>query len=148
MPQGSPSNSTTESTRMAPGTAGLVAVLSRDLFFGMRIRTSLRQLGYAVAIAQDVPTFSRHLSNGDQRANLGLVDFNYPVDWPAIAPLMAFGVPVIAFGPHKDIEGFKAARAAGVTRTIANGEFSRSLPDLARRYATPQDRIPEAGSGQ
>jgi len=113
----------------------LVAVLSTDLFFGMRIRTSLRQLGYAVAIAQDVPTFSRHLANGDQTACLGIVDFNYPVDWKAVAEVMALGVPVLAFGPHKDVEGFRAAKAAGVTRVVANGEFSRSLPDLARRYA-------------
>lgn len=114
----------------------LVAVLSTDLFFGMRIRTSLRQLGYAVAIAQDVPTFSRHLANGDQVACLGIVDFNYPVDWKAVRGIMALGVPVLAFGPHKDVEGFRAAKAAGVTRVVANGEFSRSLPDLANRYAT------------
>lgn len=114
----------------------LVAVLSTDLFFGMRIRTSLRQLGYAVAIAQDVPTFARHLANGDQRACLGIVDFNYAVDWNALANVMTLGVPVLAFGPHKDVEGFRAAKAAGVTRVVANGEFTRSLPDLATRYAT------------
>src|SRR5690606_34404177 len=65
----------------APLATGLVAVLSKDLFFGMRIRTSLRQLGYSVAIAQDAATFSRHLEQGDQRACLGIVDFNFPVDW-------------------------------------------------------------------
>ena len=63
---------------------GLVAVLSKDLFFGMRIRTSLRHLGYAVAIAQDAPTFALHLENGDQRACLGIVDFNFPVDWDEV----------------------------------------------------------------
>jgi hypothetical protein len=85
MKDGTPIAPATPQEAPTPGTAGLVVVLSRDLFFGMRIRTSLRQLGYAVAIAQDVPTFSRHLSNGDQRANLGIVDFNFPVDWPAVA---------------------------------------------------------------
>jgi hypothetical protein len=49
---------------------------------------------------------------------------------------MEIGVPILAFGPHKDVEGFKAAKRAGVTRVVANGEFSRSLPDLAKRYAT------------
>nr|MDQ3350173.1 hypothetical protein [Acidobacteriota bacterium] len=86
---------------------GLVAVLSKDLFFGMRIRTSLRQLGYSVAIAQDVPTFSRHLESGDQRACLGIVDFNYPVDWEAVRGVIGVGVPILAFGPHKDVEGFR-----------------------------------------
>jgi hypothetical protein len=119
-----------------PSSTGLVAVLSKDLFFGMRIRTSLRQLGYSVAIAQDAATFSRHLSNGDQCACLGIVDFNFPVDWEQVTQAMEIGVPILAFGPHKDVEGFKAAKRAGVTRVVANGEFSRSLPDLAKRYAT------------
>lgn len=122
-----------------PATArGLVAVLSRDLFFGMRIRTSLRQLGYSVAIAQDAPTFFRHLENGDQKASLGIVDFNHAIDWEALGEVMKPRVPILAFGPHKDVEGFRAARKAGVTRVVANGEFSRSLPDLALRYARKQ----------
>ncbi len=114
-------------------------MLSRDLFFGMRIRTSLRQLGYAVALAQDPQSFTAHLRQGDQVAALGLIDFNQPVDWKALAPALAMDIPMVAFGPHKDIDGFRAARAAGVTRTIANGEFSRSLPDLVARYA----RVPD-----
>ena len=122
-----------------PDTASeLVAVLSTDLFFGMRIRTSLRQLGYSIAIAQDVPTLARHLENGDQKACLGIVDFNYPVDWEALSGVMNIGVPILAFGPHKDVDGFRAAKKAGVTRVVSNGEFSRSLPDLALRYATKQ----------
>lgn len=119
--------------------SGLVAVLSKDLFFGMRIRTSLRQLGYVVAIAQDAPTFSRHLENGDQQACLGIVDFNHAMDWEALGDVMRPGVPILAFGPHKDVEGFRAARKAGVTRVVANGEFSRSLPDLALKYARKQE---------
>jgi hypothetical protein len=115
----------------------MVAVLSRDLFFGMRIRTSLRALGYVVAIAQDAPAFAAHLVQGDQRACLGIVDFNFPVDWPAVRDSVRQGVPLIAFGPHTDVEGFRAAKLAGVTRVVSNGEFSRSLPDLAQRYAAP-----------
>ena len=123
-----------------PSATGLVAVLSKDLFFGMRIRTSLRQLGYSVAIAQDAATFSRHLEQGDQRACLGIVDFNFPVDWEQVAAVMSIGVPILAFGPHKDVEGFKSAKRAGETRVVANGDFSRSLPDLAKRYAVSPPR--------
>ena len=122
------------STRPTPG---LVAVLSRDLFFGMRIRTSLRHLGHPVAIAQDVPAFAIHLERGDQHAALGIIDFNFPVDWDALAKLTGKGVPIIAFGPHTDVENFRAAKRIGVTRVVANGEFSRSLPDLVSRYALP-----------
>lgn len=120
------------------GVGGLVVVLSRDLFFGMRIRTVLRQLGYPIALAQDPASFTAHLRQGDQTAALGLVDFNQPVDWLALAAALQTAVPIIAFGPHKDVAGFRAARAAGVTRTVANGELSRSLPDLVARYALPR----------
>jgi hypothetical protein len=131
----SPSAATEPAAEPLPRGSGLVAVLSKDLFFGMRIRTSLRQMGYAVAIAQDAATFNRHLENGDQRACLGIVDFNFPVEWEAVRAAMSIGVPILAFGPHKDVAGFRAAKQAGVTRVVANGEFSRSLPDLALRYA-------------
>lgn len=118
--------------------SGLVAVLSTDLFFSMRIRTALRQLGFSVSIAKDVPALSVLVENDGQKACLCIVDFNYPVDWAAIDELTYGGVPILAFGPHKDVEGFRAAKAAGVTRVVANGEFSRSLPDLALRYAVKQ----------
>jgi hypothetical protein len=123
--------------------SGLVVVLSKDLFFGMRIRTSLRQLGYIVAITGDVRSFTTHLNAGDERAVLGLIDFNTPVDWSALEAAVATGVPMIAFGPHTDVEGFRAAKAAGVTRVVANGEFSRSLPTLARRHARSPETNPD-----
>jgi hypothetical protein len=111
---------------------GQVAVLSQDLFFGMRIRTVLRQLDYDVAIQKDIPAFERGLTS----AVLGLVDFNQPVAWNELQASIASGVPIIAFGSHTDIEGFRAAKAAGVTRVTSNGEFSRSLPELAAKYAS------------
>lgn len=117
--------------------SGSVVVLSRDVFFGMRIRTSLRHLGYEVAIAQDIPGFTKLLTGGDAPSALGLIDFNNPVDWPALADAIASGVPIVAFGPHIDVSGFRAAKSAGVSRVVANGEFSRSLPALAKRHARP-----------
>lgn len=118
--------------------SGLVVVLSPDLFFGMRIRTSLRQLGYVVAIAKDAAGFATQLGGGEGAA-LGLIDFNTPLDWSTLKDAMASGVPVIGFGPHTDVEGFRAARAAGAARVVSNGEFSRSLPALAKRYALPSE---------
>lgn len=117
--------------------SGRVVVLSRDVFFGMRIWTSLRQLGYEVAIAPDIPGFSRSIGANAEPAALGLIDFNHPVEWTLVAEVIATGVPMIAFGPHTDVEGFRAAKAAGAARVVANGEFSRSLPALAKRYALP-----------
>jgi hypothetical protein len=114
-----------------PTPSGQVAVLSKDLFFTMRIRTILRQLGYVVVILQDASAFESALSS----AVLGLVDFNQPVAWDELQASIASGVPIIAFGSHTDIAGFRTAKAAGVTRVTSNGEFSRSLPELAAKYA-------------
>lgn len=114
---------------------GLVVVLSGDLFFGMRIRTTLRQLSYDVSIVPDIASFTTSLSSGDRHISLGMIDFNRPVDWNSLTGALGQGIPIIAFGPHKDVEGFRAARSAGVSRVVANGEFSRSLPQLVAKYA-------------
>ena len=128
-----------EPNTASPASRGPIVVLSGDLFFGMRIRTSLRPRGYEVAIHGDAVAFSRALLAREPRAALGLIDFNRPVDWNGLADVLSGPVPVIAFGPHMDIAGFKAAREAGVTRVVANGEFSRSLAELVERYVRSWD---------
>jgi len=114
---------------------GTVVVLSRDLFFGMRIRTTLRGMGYTGVLTQDAATFTQHLTDTKTAPVLGLIDFNQPVNWNELAPAIAAGVPILAFGAHTDVEGFRAAKEAGVTRVLANGAFSRTLPELLEKYA-------------
>lgn len=118
---------------------GLVAVLSTDLFFGMRIRTALKQLGFTVVVVKDGAAFTQALAGQHETARLGIVDFNYPVDWTIIGEATGGDTPILAFGPHKDVEGFRSAKTAGVARVVSNGEFTRSLPDLALRYARSTD---------
>jgi len=118
-----------------PAHPAVIAVYSRDLFFGMRIRTVVRQLGYSVTISQDVPTLLAHVTSERDRSVLAVVDFNQPVDWAEFAPVLASGVPVVAFGSHTDADGFRAAKAAGVARVVSNGEFSRNLAGIVERYA-------------
>jgi hypothetical protein len=115
--------------------AGAIAVFSRDVFFGMRIRTVVQALGYALSISSEIPAFVSHLNDVADLPVLALVDFNQPVDWSQLAPVLASGVPVVAFGSHTDVDGFRAAKAAGVARVVSNGEFSRSLADLVAKYA-------------
>lgn len=111
--------------------AGTIVALSRDLFFGMRMRTIIRQLGYGLQIVKDETSLVEAAADSPL---LAFVDFNQPVDWDALAPLMSSETPVVAFGSHTYVEGFRAAKAAGVNRTVSNGEFSRSLPDLIEKY--------------
>lgn len=111
-----------------------IAVLSRDVFFGMRIRAALKQLGHDLALVKSEAELAAALGASP---TLALVDFNTPVDWDAIAAAIAAhpGVPVVAFGAHTDAEGFRRAKAAGVARVVANRAFSQQLPDLIARYA-------------
>lgn len=111
-----------------------IAVLSRDVFFGMRIRTALRQLGYALTLVESEKALAEAL---EASPALALVDFNTPIDWAAVATAIEAnpGVAVIAFGAHTDVEGFQQAKAAGAVRVVANRSFSQQLPDLIERYA-------------
>lgn len=106
-----------------------VLLISTDVFFGMRIRTTLKALGRGLVTAPDAAS-----ADFDNIALL-LVDMNRAIDWTAYAGVLASDTPVIAFGSHLNVEGFRAAKAAGVDRVISNGEFTRTLPQLIRTYA-------------
>ena len=100
-------------TEPTPTTRGQVALLATSAFFAR-----LAAPGNAVA--------------------LGLIDIGAGVDWEAAATALATTTtPVIAFGPHMDVEGLRAAKAAGVTRVYSNGEFSREMAAVIERYAAP-----------
>lgn len=122
-------------TLPAEGDRGSIVALTRDLFFGMRVRTVLKQLGYGLVLVKDESAAVAQLT--ETAPVLVLVDFNQPVDWPALGPMTASDIPVIAFGSHTDVDGFRVAKAAGVDRVVSNGEFSRALPDLIDKYRRP-----------
>jgi CheY-like chemotaxis protein len=108
----------------------VVSALSHDVFFGMRIRTVLQNLGYELRLCKT----EEELLTAAEGANLALVDFNKPVNWETLRPILDGEVPVIAFSSHTNVEGFRAAKSAGVTRVVSNGEFSRNLPALMNQY--------------
>lgn len=108
--------------------AGPVVALSRDVFFGMRIRTVLAQLGQELRLVKTEKEAVDAMEASP--ASTLLVDFNQPVDWALLAAVLDGSTSVLAFGSHTDVDGFRAAKAAGVRRTVSNGEFSRRLPDL------------------
>jgi CheY-like chemotaxis protein len=106
--------------------------LSRDLFFGMRARTVLRKLGHDLTLVNDEETLLETVRA--ESPVLVFIDFNQPVAWDTLTPLFKSDVPVIAFGAHTDLDGFRAARAAGIDRVTSNGDFNRRLPELLERY--------------
>lgn len=115
-----------------------IVVLNRDLFFGVRIGNLLKGAGYAVAFAADTAIFGDRLRQSQPAPVLGIVDMSAGVEWDAIRDLIAdatVATPVLVFGAHKDVDGFRAAKAAGVTRVVSNGDFHRDTIALVKRYA-------------
>lgn len=111
---------------------GRIVSLSRDLFFGMRVRTIVGKLGYDLKLVKDESGVVDAVSEDD--VSIVIIDFNQPVDWDELLPVLSSETPVLAFGSHTDVDGFRAAKAAGVTRVVSNGEFSRRLPELIEQY--------------
>jgi hypothetical protein len=133
-PDPSPSDSAPDNDDVI---AAKLLVLNRDLFFGVKIGNQLKSIGYDVVFAKESDGFAERVRDLPKPI-LGLIDMNAGVDWDVVLSLMGGdepGVPVLAFGSHLDVEGRRAAKAAGVTRVLSNGDFHRDMVTLVRRYA-------------
>lgn len=65
-------------------------------------------------------------------------------DWEALVRAIRAGdagahLPIVAFGPHKDLELRRRALAAGVDRVLANSALQAALPGLLRGEAPPAE---------
>ena len=126
-----------DSDRNSGGT-GTIIVLNRDLMFGIRIANQLRAAGYTVTFARETSEFVNRVRTAGPEAVLGVVDMNTPVEWTLIQDLVldtSNATPLLGFGPHLDVQGRRAAKAAGVSRIVTNGEFHHDTVGYVRRYA-------------
>ncbi|MFD2169533.1 hypothetical protein [Tumebacillus lipolyticus] len=58
-------------------------------------------------------------------------------DWQqTVARAKETGVPVLAYGPHVNVEAREAAEAAGCDEVVANSKLSLDLPKLLTKYLT------------
>ena len=108
-------------------TSPAVAVLSGDLFFRAKIE--------AVAKAAGVPV--RFAGSVEEARDAATVLVDLADGAPAIEAVKTLkaqaGAPVVlAFGPHKEGEAFRAAREAGADRVLARSAFVERLPELLR----------------
>ena len=117
--------------------APVVVALIKDLFFSVKVGNELRAHGYEPVIARGSARFVELVA--ERRPVLGIIDVMAGVDWDAVGRLVEDAatrdMPLLAFGPHMDVEGLRAAKAAGVTRVVSNGQLHADLPGLVRRYA-------------
>jgi CheY-like chemotaxis protein len=113
-----------------------IVVLIRDLFFSVKVKNELVNAGYEPLLVKREP----ELLSTVEASNpvLVLLDLNAKPDWETLEPLLESesAPPVLAFGPHKDLEARKAAQAAGVTRVVTNQQLHRNLHEYIQRYVT------------
>jgi hypothetical protein len=115
---------------------GPILLLIPDVFFAVTVRNAVRRTGYEPHIVKT--TDDLVVAAGEQRAALAVIDLSAvrsEPEWGDISDLVADDLPVLVFGSHKDVDGLRAAKAAGVTRVVSNGQFHREMVDLIQRYA-------------
>jgi hypothetical protein len=122
------------------GMCDSVVVLNRDLFFGIRLNQLLKQLGYQVKLEKTLDDFLAGVKG--ESVALGIIDISFAPDWDRLAGEIATGSlpPLIAFGPHLDVDGLRAAKKAGVTRVFSNGDFTKDTAAIVARYAHPSQK--------
>lgn len=123
----------------ASASGGSIAVVCRDVFFLVTVRNTLIRMGYAPLVVKS----AIELLQAERHAPLVLVIADMaavtsPEEWTILRELDG-DVPILAFGPHKDVDAFRSAKAGGVTRVVANSQFHREMADLVTRYARPLD---------
>jgi hypothetical protein len=124
-------------TEPVAGEKTLAIVLNRDLMFGSRIRGALKMLGLEARFVPDTERFTAALEAEGDGAAIGILDMNDEVDWETFSTAVRDTVdapPTLAFGPHVDVENRRAAKAAGVTRIVSNGQFHSDMAALIERY--------------
>jgi hypothetical protein len=118
---------------------GTLLVLNRDLMLGISIGNTAKMLGFTVERYTDTAGLAEQLENERSEVALAIVDMNLDVDWDCLADVIRAhpdATPILGFGPHVDIEGRRAAKQAGLTRIVSNGEFHRDMAGLIQRYAS------------
>ena len=128
----------TEATGTRPT---LAVVLNRDLLFGSRIRSARSSLGLEARFVSTAELFVGALHQESGSVAIGIIDMNGAVSWNVIREELSGGngggVPTLAFGPHVDVEVRRAAKSAGVTRIVSNGQFHADMAGLIERYRRP-----------
>ena len=115
----------------------LAVVLNRDLLFGSRIRIALRVVGLESRFVPDTSRFLAAIDELGDSVAIGILDMNGAIDWEELSAALhdaADAPPTLAFGPHVDAENRRAAKAAGLTRIVTNGQFHRDMAALIGRY--------------
>jgi CheY-like chemotaxis protein len=108
----------------------IIAVVT-DLFFQSRISAAARAAGRRVRYVTSPQALL-------PPARLCVVDLDARTDVLALIRRLKreSRAPIVAFGPHIDTAGRKAARLAGADRVLAKSKFVTELPRLMNQSPT------------
>jgi FixJ family two-component response regulator len=112
-------------------------VLNRDLLFGSRIRSVLAAQGLTATFVGTTDAFIAEMREQGDASAIGIVDMNGEVAWETLGDELGSipeAPPIVAFGPHVDVENRRAAKRAGLTRIVSNGQFHQEMATLIERY--------------
>jgi CheY-like chemotaxis protein len=109
-----------------------------NLMFASRIETAVEDASLEVTWAEPLadwmgPSCEKIAALG---VDLILLDLGITeLDWPSW--IRAFkshpataAIPLVCFGSHKDVQGFKAAKQAGADQVLARSQFFSKLPEI------------------
>lgn len=114
---------------------GVIIAVIKDVFFGITVRNTIKRLNFEPQMIKSAQSLLETVAVYDP--SLVIVDLQVIEDesaWDFITATREKDVPVLVFGPHKDVEGLRAAKQAGVSRVVANSQFHREMPILIERY--------------
>jgi hypothetical protein len=101
-----------------------IVAIAPDLMFGSRIQETLGAAGHQVMLASSLAEVT-----GLEDTDLLVVDLDRE---PAEAAV-GFGMPVLGFYSHTEVETRRTAEAEGVDLVVPRSRMAREMPDLVER---------------
>ena len=115
-----------------------ILVVDDDLFFSVRVETTLKKLGYGVEVVGSAEKAMEIVS----RSSIGLVIINFRASKYSASDLVRAlkqqnpSPSVLCFMPHKQMPELKPlAREAGADLIVANSALTMRLPQLVAKLA-------------
>lgn len=103
-----------------------------DLMFGTRIEEGARHLGYTLESYH--PAEEPGACIGRLGPRLLIVALDAPAWESLVGQTQRAGVPILAFGSHRNVKAMQAAKEAGCTEVLARSRIAAELPNLLDKY--------------
>tara|TARA_R110002111_G_scaffold157321_2_gene223909 strand:+ start:130 stop:471 length:342 start_codon:yes stop_codon:yes gene_type:complete len=107
---------------------GMVAMLSGDLLFASKVKSTAESAGWTFYMGGNLP------AENTQAIRFVILDLSTRSGLTTkIAKQCVAACPearLIAYGPHVHVEKLKAAREAGIGTVLTNGQFDAGLVSL------------------